>query len=371
MAQRTRPPFRADHVGSLIRPRELRDARQAYLDGKVTASDLRAVEDRCIRDVIALQERVGLQAVTDGEFRRTSFREVLFDSMEGFSKERVETDFAFIYADGSTRRATPVPKVVGKLKRRGSMAADDFRFLRTATKATPKVMLPGPSMAHWFIGDRVFAGSPYTSAQEYMADVARIFREEIAELAALGCTYVQIDEVPIPVMCDPNVQAIIARRGEDPMASIDLYVDAVNDAIRERPPGMTAAVHMCRGNEGVAGLGSGGYDAIAERVFGRLKVDGYLLEYDTPRAGDFSPLRFLPKDTIAVLGLISTKVPELESKEELKRRVDEAARIIDLDRLGLSPQCGFATLYRYDRMGLELQEKKLQLLVSVAREMWG
>jgi methionine synthase II (cobalamin-independent) len=232
-------------------------------------------------------------------------------------------------------------------------------------------MLPGPSMAHWFIGDRVFAGSPYTSAQEYMADVARIFREEIAELAALGCTYVQIDEVPSPVMCDPNVQAIIARRGEDPMASIDLYVDTVNDAIRERPPGMTAAVHMCRGNEGVAGLGSGGYDAIAERVFGRLKVDGYLLEYDTPRAGDFSPLRFLPKDTIAVLGLISTKVPELESKEELKRRVDEAARIIDLDRLGLSPQCGFATLYRYDRMGLELQEKKLQLLVSVAREMWG
>jgi len=371
MAQRTKPPFRADHVGSLIRPPELREARQAYLDGKIATPDLRAIEDRCIQDAIALQERVGLQAVTDGEFRRTSFREVLFDSMDGFSKERVETDFAFTYADGSSRRATPVPKVTAKLKRRGSMAADDFRFLKTATRATAKVMLPGPSMAHWFIGDRVFAGGPYTGAQEYMADVARIFREEIAELAALGCSYVQIDEVPIPVMCDPAVQATVAKRGEDPLASIDLYVDTINDAIRDRPPGMTVVVHMCRGNEGVAGLGSGGYDAIAERVFGRLEVDGYLLEYDTSRAGDFAPLRFLPKDTIAVLGLISTKVPELESADALKRRIEAAGRHIDLDRLGLCPQCGFATLYRYDRMGLELQERKLQLLVVVAREIWG
>jgi 5-methyltetrahydropteroyltriglutamate--homocysteine methyltransferase len=371
MAQRTRPPFRADHVGSLIRPQELRDARQSYLDGRLTALDLRAIEDRCIRDVVALQERVGLQAVTDGEFRRTSFREVLFDSMDGFSKERVETDFAFTYADGSTRRATPVPKVTARLKRRGSMAAEDFRFLRTATTATPKAMLPGPSMAHWFIGDRVFSGSPYSSAREYLSDVARIFREEIAELGALGCTYVQIDEVPIPVMCDPKVQAIIRARGEDPMGSIDLYVDTINGAIRDRPPGMTVAVHMCRGNEGVAGLGSGGYEAIAERVFGRLQVDGYLLEYDTPRAGDFSPLRFIPKDKIAVLGLISTKVAVLESKDDLKRRVEEAGRVIDLDRLGLSPQCGFATLYRYDRMGEDLQERKLDLLVTVAREIWG
>jgi 5-methyltetrahydropteroyltriglutamate--homocysteine methyltransferase len=371
MAPRTTPPFRADHVGSLIRPLELREARQAHLDGRLATPELRVLEDRCIRDAVALQERVGLQAVTDGEFRRTSFREVLFESMDGFSTDRVETDFSFTYADGSTRRATPVPKVVARLTRCGSMAAEDFRFLKTATKATPKVMLPTPSMAHWFIGDRALAGSPYTSAGEYMADVARIYREEIAELAALGATYVQIDEVPIPVMCDPAVQATIARRGEDPLAAIDLYVDTINDAIRDRPPGMTVVVHMCRGNEGVAGLGSGGYDAIAERVFGRLRVDGYLLEYDTPRAGDFTPLRFLPKDTTAVLGLISTKTPELESKDSLKRRIDEAARVIDLDRLGLCPQCGFATLYRYDRLGLDLQEKKLELLVSTAREIWG
>jgi 5-methyltetrahydropteroyltriglutamate--homocysteine methyltransferase len=314
---------------------------------------------------------VGLQAVTDGESRRTSFREVLFESMEGFSGERVETDFSFSYADGSSRRATPVPKVVARLKRSGSMAAGDFRFLKTATKATPKAMLPAPSLAHWFVGNRVFAGSPYTSAGDYMADVARIYREEIAELASLGCTYVQIDEVPIPVICDASVQATIARRGEDAMALVDLYVDTINDAIRERPPGMTVVVHMCRGNEGVAGLGSGGYEAIAERVFGRLKVDGYLLEYDTPRAGDFAPLRFLPRDAVAVLGLVSTKVTEVESKDDLKRRVDEAARVVDLDRLGLCPQCGFATLYRYDRLGLDVQERKLELLVATARDIWG
>jgi 5-methyltetrahydropteroyltriglutamate--homocysteine methyltransferase len=371
MAQRTTPPFRADHVGSLIRPRELREARQAHLDGRLPVPELRALEDRLIRAVVAMQERLGLQAVTDGEFRRSSFREVLFESMEGFSKERVATDFSFAYADGSTRRATPVPKVASKLRRAGSMAAGDFKFLKTVTTATPKVMLPAPSLAHWFVGDRVFAGSPYASAREYMADIAQMYREEIAELALLGCTYVQIDEVPIPVMCDPGVQAVIAGRGEDAMALVDLYVDTINAAIRERPPGMMVVVHMCRGNEGVAGLGSGGYEAIAERVFGRLKVDGYLLEYDTPRAGDFAPLRFLPKDAIAVLGLISTKVTELESKDALRRRIDEAARVIDLNRLGLCPQCGFASLYRYDRMGLGVQEKKLDLLVATARDIWG
>jgi 5-methyltetrahydropteroyltriglutamate--homocysteine methyltransferase len=371
MAQRTKPPFRADHVGSLIRPRELRDARQAQLEGRLPAAELRAIEDRLIREVIAMQERVGLQAVTDGEFRRTSFREVLFESIDGFSRERIETDFSFSYADGTTRRATPVPRVVSRLRRSGSMAAADFKFLEAATGATPKVMLPAPSLGHWFVGDRVFAGGPYADAREYMSAIAGIYREEIAELSSLGCTYVQIDEVPIPVICDPSVQATIARRGEDAMALVDLYVDTINDAIRDRPPGMTVVVHMCRGNEGVAGLGSGGYGAVAERVFGRLEVDGYLFEYDTPRAGDFAPLRFLPKDTVAVLGLISTKVAELETRDALARRVDEAARVIDLDRLGLCPQCGFATLYRYDRMGLDLQERKLELLVATARDIWG
>jgi 5-methyltetrahydropteroyltriglutamate--homocysteine methyltransferase len=204
-----------------------------------------------------------------------------------------------------------------------------------------------------------------------MADVARVYREEVAALAALGCSYLQIDEVPIAVMSDPKVQAIIAKRGEDYRELIDLYVDAINAAIKDRPPGMAVAVHMCRGNEGVAGLGSGGYEPIADRVFGRLAVDGYLLEFDTPRAGDFAPLRFLPKDKIAVLGLMSTKVPELETKDELKRRVDEAAKVIGIERLGLCPQCGFATAYHYDRLTIDDEERKLARLVEVANEIWG
>src|SRR5438445_5486006 len=284
MGLRAKPPFRADQVGSLIRPKALREARQAHLDEKLSGADLREIEDRCIRDVIALQERVGLEAITDGEFRRTSFREVLFDNVDGFSKERVETDFAFSYADGSTRRATPVPKVVAPLRRRGAMAAADFGFLKSHTGRTAKAMLPAPSFAHWFIGDKALAGSVYQDTASYMADVARVYREEVAALAALGCSYLQIDEVTIAVMSDPKVQAIIAKRGEDYRVLIDLYVDAINVAIEGRPPGMGVAVHMCRGNEGVAGLGSGGYEPIAERVFGRLAVDGYLLEFDTPRA---------------------------------------------------------------------------------------
>jgi 5-methyltetrahydropteroyltriglutamate--homocysteine methyltransferase len=371
MSQRKTPPFRADQVGSLIRPQALREARQACLGRKLSRAGLELVEDRCIRDVIAMQERVGLEAVTDGEFRRTSFREVLFDNVEGFSQQRVETDFAFNYADGSTRRATPVPKVVAPLRRRGTMAAADFGFLKSQTRRTAKAMLPAPSFAHWFIGDKALAGSIYEDTASYMADVAAVYREEVAELAALGCRYLQIDEVPIPVMSDPKVQAIIAGRGEDHRALIDLYVDAINTAIEDRPPGMAVAVHMCRGNEGVAGLGSGGYEPIAERVFGRLAVDGYLLEFDTPRAGDFSALRFLPPDKTAVLGLMSTKLPALESKDELKRRVDEAAAVIGIDRLGLCPQCGFATAYHYDRLTIDDQERKLARLVEVAGEIWG
>jgi len=371
MGQRTRPPFRADQVGSLIRPQPLRDARQAYLAGKMSGAELAEIEDVCIRDVVALQERVGLAAITDGEFRRTSFREVLFENVEGFSTERVETDFAFNYANGSTRRATPVPKVVAPLRRRGAMAATDFSFLKSHTRKTAKAMLPAPSFAHWFIGDKALAGSVYNDTASYMADVARVYREEVAALAALGCSYLQIDEVPIPVMSDPKVQAIIVQRGEDYRVLIDLYVDAINAAIKDRPAGMAVAVHMCRGNEGVAGLGSGGYEPIAERVFGRLAVDGYLLEFDTPRAGDFAPLRFLPPDKIAVLGLMSTKVRDLESKDELMRRVDAAAKVVGIDRLGLCPQCGFATAYHFDRLTIDDQERKLARLVDVANEIWG
>ena len=368
MTWRTSPPFRADHVGSLVRPPELKRAREEHAAGKLSGDALRAIEDRCIRDAIALQERVGLQSVTDGEFRRFSFRDVLFECASGFG-ERIETDFEFTYADGSTRRATPVPKVAGKIRRRRGISTEDFKFLKGATKATPKIMLPAPDLAHWFTGDRVFAGI-YSNRHEYLADVSAMLREEISELAQLGCTYVQIDEVPIPVMTDPKVQAIIRGRGEDHLDLVDSYVEAINEALRDRPPGMTVCLHMCRGNEGF-GLGSGGYDEIAERTFSQFQVDGYLLEYESPRSGDFEPLRFVPADKMVLLGLISTKSPETEPRDLLKRRVEEASHYVGIDQLGLCPQCGFATIYKYDRFTIADEERKLANMVSVAREIWG
>lgn len=368
MAPRTSPPFRADHVGSLIRPVELRQAREEHAAGKLPVESLREAEDRCIRDVIALQERVGLQSITDGEFRRFSFRDVLFECSTGFG-ERIETDFEFTYSDGSKRRATPVPKVIGKVKRKRGISTEDFKFLKPATRGTAKVMLPAPDLAHWFVGDRVFSGV-YSDRQEYLGDLAAVLREEIAELAKFGCTYVQIDEVPIPVMADAQVQAVIRSRGEDHLDLVDSYVDAINDALRDRPSGMTVCLHMCRGNEG-SGLGSGGYDEIAERTFSRLQVDGYLLEYESARSGGFLPLRFIPKDKLVLLGLISTKSKALEPKDELKQRVEEASQVVDIERLGLCPQCGFATLYKYDRLTIDDQERKLAHLVETAREIWG
>jgi len=368
MAPRTSPPFRADHVGSLIRPVELRQAREEHAAGKLPVESLREAEDRCIRDVIALQERVGLQSITDGEFRRFSFRDVLFECSTGFG-ERIETDFEFTYSDGSKRRATPVPKVIGKVKRKRGISTEDFKFLKPATRGTAKVMLPAPDLAHWFVGDRVFSGV-YSDRQEYLGDLAAVLREEIAELAKFGCTYVQIDEVPIPVMADAQVQAVILSRGEDHLDLVDSYVDAINDALRDRPSGMTVCLHMCRGNEG-SGLGSGGYDEIAERTFSRLQVDGYLLEYESARSGGFLPLRFIPKDKLVLLGLISTKSKALEPKDELKQRVEEASQVVDIERLGLCPQCGFATLYKYDRLTIDDQERKLAHLVETAREIWG
>jgi methionine synthase II (cobalamin-independent) len=370
MSQRTQPPFRADQVGSLIRPDALRSLRRAYLQGGVPKERVREAEDAAIAEVVALQERVGLRSITDGEFRRTSFREGLFEHVDGFSKERYETDFEFAYADGTIRRATPVPKVICRLKRREGIATDEFKFLRGLTKGTIKICLPAPSVVHWFIGNAVLSEGIYSTAREFMADVAAIYREELAELAALGCTYVQFDEVAIPIMCDPAIQETIARRGESHLDLIDLYVDTVNDAIRDRPAGMTACIHMCRGNEGVAGMGSGGYDPIAERVFGRLEVDGYLLEYDTPRAGDFTPLRHMPHDKIVALGLISTKVATLEPIDEIKRRVDAASAYVDMDRLCLCPQCGFASAFHYDRFTVADQERKLAHLVAAADAIW-
>ena len=365
-----RPPFRADHVGSLIRSKALIDAHTAALQGKLPAGALRAMEDEAIRTAVAMQERVGLRAITDGELRRNNWRDRFFERVDGFSQERVASSFIFTEYSGEQRRGMPIPTVVARLKLRESMTADDFAFLKPLTQRTAKATLPAPSANHFFSGDKSLAGSPYPDRRAFFADVGAIYRQEIADLAARGCTYLQIDEVPIAVLCDPKNKEIVRARGENPDELIDDYIAAINDAVRGRPQAMTVCVHLCRGNGG-HGQASGGYDPVAERLFRALDVDGFFLEYDTERAGGFEPLRAVPQGKKVVLGILSTKLPELENADQVKRRIDEAGRFIDLRQLCLSPQCGFASSYQTDRFTADDEERKLAHLVRIARDVWG
>jgi len=365
----TRPPFRADHVGSLIRPAKLRDAHAANLQGKLAPAALREIEDAAIKDAIAMQERVGLRPITDGEFRRNNWRDRFFERVDGFSKDKVQSSFIFTDYAGNKSAGMPIPVVVARLTRRESMTADDFAFLKARTRGTAKATLPAPSANHFFSGDKSLAGSPYKDRKSFFDDVCAIYRQEIADLGRLGCSYLQIDEVPIAVLCDPANKERVRARGEDPDELIDDYIAAINDAVRDRPDGMTICVHLCRGNQG-HGQASGGYDPVVERLFQNTEVDGFFLEYDTERAGDFAPLRYLPRGKTAVLGIVSTKLRELEPADDIKRRVDEATKYVDLDRLCLSPQCGFASGFTTDRFTPDDEERKLAHLVAVASQIW-
>jgi 5-methyltetrahydropteroyltriglutamate--homocysteine methyltransferase len=364
------PPFHADHVGSMLRPQELLNARKAQAEGKLSSEELRALEDREIRNAIALQERVGLQAITDGEFRRNNWRDRFFERVDGYSKDRIPSSFSFTEFTGENRRGMPVRYTVGKLARRESITAEDFAFVIKTTKRTAKATIPSPTVNHFFTGDKGLETSPYAGNRKtYFTDIAAIYRQEIADLGKLGCNYLQVDEVPLAVLCDPKNQEVVRARGEDPQRLIDDYIDLINDSIRDRPQGMTLCVHLCRGNSG-HGQASGGYDPVAERLFQKLDFDGFFLEYDTERAGDFGPLRYVPKNKTIVLGLMSTKQKALEPLDELKRRVADAARFVDMDRLCLSPQCGFASSADVDRFTAADEERKLGHLVSAASDIW-
>ena len=370
MAARTKPPFRAEHVGSFPRPEKLVKAREDHAAGKLPLAELRKVEDEAVREIVAMQERVGVGAVTDGEFRRTSWRDAPFEHFDGFTKERFEADFTFRLFDGSTRKAGPVPSVTRKLSRATPMTADTFEMLKGMTKKLPKANLPTPSVTHFFRGRKQIDEKLYPTIEGYLADVTRLYREEVADLAARGCKYLQMDEVPLALLCDPNIKAIVKGRGEDPEKIVDLYIDAINGAIKDRPKDMAVAVHMCRGNQG-HGMSDAGYEPIADKMFNKLDVDGYFREYDTPRAGDFAPLRFLPKGKVAALGLVTTKRPEVESADELKRRIDEAAKVAPIDQLALCPQCGFSSNVGTGRFTLGQVEAKLARIVEVANSVWG
>jgi 5-methyltetrahydropteroyltriglutamate--homocysteine methyltransferase len=311
---------------------------------------------------------VGIGAITDGEYPKTSWREFLFEKCTGFDSQPTVPDFKFRLYDGTELDFPGEPRVIGRIHRREPLSAEDYSVLRGLTERPTKANLPTPSIAH-VNGDRLLDRSVYPDRQMFLADLSRVMREEIADLAARGCTYLQMDEVPIAVLCDPKNREVVRRRGEDPEQLVDDYIGAINDSIRQKPAAMSVCVHLCRGNRD-HGMADGGYAPVAERLFNKLNVDGFFLEYDTPRAGDFTPLRFVPKEKRVALGLVSTKIAALETVESLKRRIDEAARFIPIEQLCLSPQCGFASSARARPLPMDLIERKLARIIEVADAVW-
>ena len=342
------PLFRADHIGSLLRPKKLRDAFRS-------GSNLKAVQDESIRDVVRLQRECGLQAITDGEFRRISYWEKFVRLTKGL--EVRDAVFTFHDAAGHESKFT-APYVSGKVSRVEPIALDELGF------GNNKITLPAPSTMHFY--RHTDWGSAYDSAEAFFKDLGRVYQAEIADLAKAGCKYVQLDEVAVAILCDPAAR----EKVDDADRLVDLYIDAINEAVKGRPKDMTVGVHVCRGNYKGMYLSEGGYDSVAERFFERTNVDHFLLEFDTPRAGGFAPLRFVPKEKGVVLGLVSSKTPILEKIDSLRKRTDEAARYIDLDRLAISPQCGFASTIGGNPVTEDDERAKLRLCVDAARAIW-
>ena len=361
------PPFRADHVGSLLRPPELKEARERARRGEIDAQALRAVQDRYIRDAVAFQESVGLQAITDGEYRRDWWHIDFLRGFDGVTTVEGKT-FGVHFKDSDEQ--PPLMRVTGKVRRSKPSMLDHFKFLKSVTKRTPKFCMPSPAMLH-ARGDREALKMTYPDVKEFWADITQAYREEIRDLYQAGCRYLQIDDTTIAMMGDPKVQETFRKLGDDPRADTAMYADAVNAAIRDVPDDMTVAVHTCRGNFMSTWLASGSYDYVAETAFTRLDVDGFFLEYDTERAGGFEPLRYVPKGKKVVLGLVSSKFPRLETKDDLKRRIDAAAKFVPLENLCLSPQCGFSSTHHGNKMTVDDQRRKLALVLEVAHEVWG
>ena len=350
----TRPPFRADHVGSLLRPKKLREAFRT-LSGEA----LRAAQDEAIRDAVRLQRDCGLEVVTDGEFRRVSYWEKFVRLTRGL--EVKDAIFTFHDAEGRESKFT-APYVAGKVSRAEPITLDEWGSGNT------KITMPAPSTMHFY--RFTDWGSAYRDPEAFFQDLGKIYQAEIADLAKAGCKYVQLDEVAVAILCDPAARGKVKAAGEDPDRLVDLYIDAINEAVKGRPQGMTLGVHVCRGNYKGMYLSEGGYDSVAERFFGRTDADHFLLEFDTPRAGSFAPLRHVPKEKGVVLGLVSSKTPVLEKIDELKRRTDEAGRYIDLARLAISPQCGFASSIGGNPVTESDQRGKLKLCVDAAKQIW-
>ena len=372
MAERIGPPFRADHVGSLIRPQRLIEAREKQAKGGIGEAELTAIQHEAIGEAVAMQEGVGLKSITDGEYNRGSWQTDFLLRFANVASAPSRFPMTFHNATGDTQARPHMMQVDGKLTRSAPIFVDDFSFLRSVTTQTPKITLPSPSTMHFRGGREAISTQAYPDISEFYADLARVYREEIADLAGAGCRYLQLDEVNFAYLCDPALRTQVqANIGEDPDALSQTYARLINESIRGRPQDMTVCMHLCRGNFAGNWVAEGGYDPVAEVLFNTIEADGYFMEYDSARAGGFEPLRFVPKGKTVVLGLVTTKSGVMETKDALRRRIDEAARFIPLEQLCLSPQCGFSSALGGQTMGFDEQRAKLALVVETARAVWG
>jgi 5-methyltetrahydropteroyltriglutamate--homocysteine methyltransferase len=365
---RSKPPFRADHVGSLLRPSVLKDARAKHGRGEISAEELAGIEDREIEKVIRRQEEAGLKAVTDGEFRRAFWNYDFLELLDGVEAYLGERKIKF-------QGAQPKPmmlRVVGKLGAyRAHPMVEHFKFVKGHSKAVAKMTLPSPSSLHFRYGRDAVPESIYPSMHDFYRDLGEAYRKATRAFADAGCRYLQLDEVNFTYLCDPKLRQLVADRGEDPQQLPHVYAGMINAAVSDLPADMTTAMHLCRGNFRSSFVASGGYEPVAEILFNEIRINAYFLEYDSERAGSFEPLRLVPKDKMVVLGLVTSKSGTLESRDALKRRIDEAARFIALDQLCLSPQCGFASTEEGNILAEHEQWAKLETIVEVAEEVWG
>lgn len=367
------PPFRAEHIGSFLRPPELLALRSEYDAGRVSADALHAAEDDAIRQVIALQSELGLSSITDGEFRRHAYADSFTVDVFDGVKIGSTLDANWTYSDaGGQKSEGRVPMVVDRLRWPGPVNVDNYKFIaEAATAGMPKITLPGPCYIHFRSGRDHISRDIYPDLDAFWQDLVDAYVKEIGALHEAGCRYVQLDETSIAKLGDPKIRDGLAKRGDDWRALLDIYTDVINEIVAGAPAGMNLGIHLCRGNKGGSWQAEAGYDDVAAKLFRKLAVRFYFLEFDSPRAGGFEPLREVPEDKTVVLGLVSTKVAALEDRDAVLRRVDAAAAFMDRDRLCLSPQCGFASLDSGNDLSVDDQAAKIRLVVDVAREIWG
>jgi 5-methyltetrahydropteroyltriglutamate--homocysteine methyltransferase len=372
MHESLKPPFRADHVGSLLRPKELLQAREHRQQGRITAEELRIIEDAAIRELARRQEEIGLRGITDGELRRGSWHMDFLYQVGGVAKVQDNTKVRFINEQGVIEFSPAALHIKGKLTLNKCIFAEDFSYLKSVAKGTPKLTIPSPSMMNYRSGRAAIDESVYPDIDEFWADLAKVYQQEIAELASLGCSYLQLDDVSLAYLNDPAQREQLKKMGEDGEHRHLKHIQVMNEALKNKPANMTVTTHMCRGNFRSSWAASGGYDYVADALFNQLNVDGYFMEYDDARSGSFEPLRFLPKgNKRVVLGLVTSKRGELENKDDIKRRIDEAAKYAPIEQLCLSPQCGFSSTVEGNALTEEQQFAKLRLIVETAREVWG